>query len=61
MRQLLRPVRRVGVEEQAVAGLQRIELVGVAINDLAFEHVDELQPACWKIGKTSDSSVSVIR
>jgi len=42
--QLLRPVRRVGVEEQRIAGLHRIELRAVAIGDLALQQVDELEP-----------------
>src|SRR4051794_28715040 len=35
-------MRRVGVEEQAVAGGHAVEIAPVAINDLALEHVEKL-------------------
>ncbi len=41
-RQLLRTVRRFGIEEQGIAGMQRISLVGVAIEHFPAQHEDEL-------------------
>ena len=43
-------MRRFGVEEQRVAGLQQVAAVGVAIADLAGKHVEELDPGVAKPG-----------
>src|SRR3990172_1907729 len=42
--QLLGPVRGIGVEKQGIAGGERVGLVAVAIADLAFQHIEELDP-----------------
>src|SRR5688572_18611294 len=42
--QVFRPVRNVGVEIEAVAGLQQVGLVAVTIPDLALQHEQELDP-----------------
>jgi len=44
----LRPVRRIRVEEQAVAGLHSEELVRAPVHHFALQHVEEFKPFVLK-------------
>lgn len=59
--QFFRAMRRIGVEEQRVAGIERVDPIAMAVDDPALQDIDEFQPRVLEQGKTSDFSVSVIR
>src|SRR5262249_22753864 len=48
LHEFFRPVGGVCIEKQAIAGLHRVELIGVPVHDLALQHVDELMPTVLK-------------